>query len=75
MYSVSILRRAIKDIANLPEDYARLVSRHIDRFKENPRSPGAKKLRGRTDYSFRESVTLKPAEDSFRARLERNAVG
>jgi len=26
MYSVRILRRAIKDIADLPKDYARVVS-------------------------------------------------
>jgi len=50
MYSVRILRQAIKDIADLPKGYARLVSEHIDRLRENPRLPGAKKLRGTTDY-------------------------
>ena len=32
MYSVRILRRAVKDIANLPKGYANLVSEHIDRY-------------------------------------------
>ena len=53
MYSVRILRRAVKDIASLPRDYARLVSQHIDRLGENPRPPDAKKLRGTADYSLR----------------------
>ncbi len=53
MYSVLVLRRAIKDIANLPKDYARLVGQHIDRLAENPRPPDTKELRGTTDYSLR----------------------
>ncbi|MBT9149793.1 MAG: type II toxin-antitoxin system RelE family toxin [Dehalococcoidia bacterium] len=56
MYSVCILRGAIKDIADLPKEYARLASEHIDRLRENPRPPGAKKLRGTTDYSLRVGV-------------------
>lgn len=52
MYSVRILRRAVKDIANLPGGYARLVSQHIDRLGENPRPPDAKKLQGKMDYSL-----------------------
>jgi len=56
MYSIRILRRAIKDIAGLPKEYARLVSQHIDRLGENPRPPDAKKLRGMTDYSLRVGV-------------------
>ncbi len=56
MYSVHILRRAIKDIADLPKGYARLVSQHIDRLEENPRPPDAKKLQERTDYSLRVGV-------------------
>lgn len=56
MYSVRILRRAIKDIASLPRDYAALVGRHIDGLAENPRPPGAKKLRGTIDYSLRVGV-------------------
>jgi len=56
MYSVRILRRAIKDIADLPKGYLRLVSQHINRLGENPRPPDAKRLRGRTDYSLRVGV-------------------
>lgn len=48
MYEVRILRRATKDIAKLPQDYIRLVSRHIDYLVENPRPADAKKLRGRS---------------------------
>jgi mRNA interferase RelE/StbE len=53
MYSIRILRRAIKDIANLPAGYTRLISQHIDRLGENPRPPNAKKLQGETGYSLR----------------------
>ena len=53
MYSVRVLRRAIQDIADLPQEYARLVSQHIDRLAEDPRPYGAKKLRGTTGHSLR----------------------
>jgi mRNA interferase RelE/StbE len=65
MYSVRILRRAIKDITDLPKGYARLVGepKYGQRLapaptlqRENPRPPGAKKLRGTTDYSLRVGV-------------------
>lgn len=56
MYRVNILRRAIKDIADLPNNYMRLVSQHIDQLGENPRLPGAKKLRGEIAYSLRVGV-------------------
>ncbi len=56
MYSVRILRRAIKDIASLPKEYAHLVSQHIDRLGESPRPTHAKKLRGMMDYSLRVGV-------------------
>ena len=56
MYKVRILRRAIKDIASLPKGYACLVSERIDHLQEDPRPTGAKKLRGRTDYSLRVGV-------------------
>lgn len=56
MYSVRILRRALKDVASLPKDYSRLVGQHIDHLAEDPRPAGAKKLRGRSDYSLRVGV-------------------
>lgn len=56
MYRILILRRATKDISELPAEYARLVSQHIDLLAENPRPPDAKRLRGRPDYSLRVGV-------------------
>mgnify|MGYP001115207613 CR=1 FL=1 len=56
MYSVRVLRRAVKDIADLPKEHARLVSQHIDRFSEDPRPPDAKKLQGMTGYTLRVGV-------------------
>ena len=56
MYSVRILRRAVRDIAVLPEEYARLVSQHIGRLAQEPRPPDVKKLRAREDYSLRVGV-------------------
>jgi mRNA interferase RelE/StbE len=56
MYSVRVLRRAIKDIANLPKEYTRLVSQRVDLLGKNPRPQGAKKLRGTMDYSLRVGV-------------------
>jgi len=56
VYKVLVLRRAIKDIANLPKEYARLVSQHIERLEEDPRPPDAKRLKETTDYSLRVGV-------------------
>ena len=53
MYNLRISRRAIKDIAGLPKEYARLVSQHIDGLQENPRPPGVKRLKETKDYSLR----------------------
>jgi mRNA interferase RelE/StbE len=53
MYRVRLLRRALKDIAALPKDYARLVSEHIDRLAQEPRPPDSKKLRGTKNHSLR----------------------
>ncbi len=56
MYSVQVIRRALRDISNLPQQYANLVSRHIDGLSAKPRPRDAKKLQGRTDYSLRVGV-------------------
>ncbi len=56
MYRVNILRRAVKDIAGLPKDYARLISQHIDGLQVNPRPVDTKKLKGTADYSLRVGV-------------------
>lgn len=56
MYSVRILRRALKDIAALPSGYTKLVGEHIDRLAQEPRPRDAKKLKGTFDYSLRVGV-------------------
>ena len=56
MYSVQISRRAMRDISKLPPQYTRLVSRHIQGLRENPRPRDSKSLRGRTDYRLRAGV-------------------
>ena len=56
MYKVRINRLAMRDISRLPQQYARLVSQHIDELSENPRPRGSKGLRGRTDYRLRAGV-------------------
>jgi mRNA interferase RelE/StbE len=53
MYRVRVLPRALKDIAGLPKDYARLVGQHIDGLAQDPRPPDAKKLRGTKNHSLR----------------------
>ena len=56
MYSVRIMRRAMRDLSNLPQQSADLMCRHIDGLSENPRPRSAKRLQGRTDYSLRVGV-------------------
>ena len=53
MYSVEVGRRAERDIARLPQEYARLVGRQLDSFSENPRPRGARRLRGQSVYRLR----------------------
>lgn len=56
MYKVQVLRQAVKDIASLPREYARLVSQHIDSLAANPRPPEARKLRAVGAYRLRVGV-------------------
>ena len=56
MYSIKILRRAVKDLKKVSKEYARLIGQHIDQLKENPRPQDAKRLKGTTDYSLRIGV-------------------
>ncbi|MEW5720549.1 MAG: type II toxin-antitoxin system RelE/ParE family toxin [Chloroflexota bacterium] len=53
MYSIRISRQALKDLADLPKDYARLISQHIDDLAKNPRPPNTKKLEIELGYSLR----------------------
>jgi mRNA interferase RelE/StbE len=68
MYQVRLRRRAVKDLSDVPKEYARLVARHIDGLSENPRPPSAKKLKGIGGYSLRVGVyrVLYDIDDSAR---------
>jgi len=52
MYQVELRRQAVKDLSNVPKEYARLIAHHIDGLRENPRPPDAKKLKGDVGYSL-----------------------
>ena len=51
MYQISLRRRAIKDLANLPDNYPNLVGQHINKLADNPRPQDSKKLKGDSGYS------------------------
>ncbi len=53
MYRIELRRAAIKDLQDLPADYARLIAKHIDMLEQNPRPPDSKKLKGDAGYSLR----------------------
>ncbi len=53
MYQVELRRSAYKDLENLPAEYLRLISKHIDSLEQNPRSVDSKKLKGDAGYSLR----------------------
>jgi mRNA interferase RelE/StbE len=56
MYQVELRRKAVKDLSNVPKEYARLIAHHIDGLSENPRLPDAKKLKGGVGCSLRVGV-------------------
>jgi mRNA interferase RelE/StbE len=56
MYQVELRRKAVKDLSNVPKEYAQLIAHHIDGLRENPRPPDAKKLKGAVGYSLRVGV-------------------
>lgn len=56
MYTVLIRRRAMKDLANIPSDYAQLITQHINDLAQNPCPPDAKKLQNDSGYSQRVGV-------------------
>jgi len=53
MYQVELRRSAYKDLENLPAEYLRLISKHIDSLEQNPRPVDSKKLKGDAGYSLR----------------------
>lgn len=56
MYKIQVTRQAMKDLSNLPEDYAQAISQHIDALAEQPRPAGVKKLRGDDGYRVRVGI-------------------
>jgi len=56
MYQVDLRRKAVKDLSNVPKEYAQLIARHIDELRADPRPPDAKKLKGGVGYSLRVGV-------------------
>jgi mRNA interferase RelE/StbE len=56
MYQVHLRRKAVKDLSNVPKEYARLIAKHIDGLSETPRPPDAKRLKGVGGYSLRVGV-------------------
>jgi mRNA interferase RelE/StbE len=56
MYTVLIRRRALKDLASIPIDYAQLITQHINALEQNPYPPDAKKLQDDSGYSQRVGV-------------------
>jgi mRNA interferase RelE/StbE len=55
-YEIFIRGKAARQIKQLPVEYFRLVSQHIDGLAEDPRPPDAKKLKGDLGYSLRVGV-------------------
>ena len=53
MYKIQVTRQAMKDLADLPEDYAQAISQHIDALAEQPRPAGVKKLQGVEGFRLR----------------------
>lgn len=53
MYEIEIRRTALKDLKDIPADYVRLITRHIDLLEQNPRPTDSKKLKGNAGFSLR----------------------
>jgi mRNA interferase RelE/StbE len=52
-YQIAILRRAVKELAHLPEKDRRRIEADIETLASNPRPHGVKKLTGRDGYRLR----------------------
>ncbi len=52
-YQVAILRRAMKELAQLPDKDRLRVEADIESLASNPRAHGVKKLTGRDGYRLR----------------------
>jgi mRNA-degrading endonuclease RelE of RelBE toxin-antitoxin system len=42
VYKIELRRQANKDFKDIPSDYARLISKHIDLLEQNPRPTDSK---------------------------------
>ena len=56
MYNIRITKRALKDVADLPRGYARLISQHIEGLAQDPHPHDSKRLKGNNDFSLRVGV-------------------
>lgn len=54
-YKISILRRAQKQLAKIPASDYKKVKQAILNLANDPRPPGAKKLKGRPGWRIRQS--------------------
>jgi mRNA interferase RelE/StbE len=52
-YSIGILRRAQKEVAQLPKQEYQLVKEAIENLSQEPRPQGCKKLTGREGWRIR----------------------
>ena len=52
-HQLAILRRAVKELAQLPEKVRLRIEADIEALAENPRPHGVKKLAGRDGYRIR----------------------
>jgi len=52
-YQLAILRRAVKELARLPEKDKRRIEADIEALAASPRPHGSKKLTGRDGYRIR----------------------
>jgi len=52
-YRLGILRRAVKELARLPENDKRRIEADVEALAANPRPHGSKKLTGRDGYRIR----------------------
>jgi len=53
VYKIELRRQATKDFNDIPSEYVRLISKHIDSLEQNPRPTDSKKLKGVAGYSLR----------------------
>ena len=53
MYKIELRLQATNYFNDIPSEYVRLISKHIDSLEQNPRPTDSKKLKGVAGYSLR----------------------